>query len=223
MSASARGIAAFDLDGTVAGGDTFKAYLRFSDFAQARLLVSPAVPCRRDRAVCDRSARQYSWAKCTLMAATFGGRPWGALARQTEAFIGGPLRHGIRRDALAAMADHWAAGRRLVLATASSDLYVVPLAQRLGFDDVVCTRVARAADGAISGKLESGNCYGRAKLERVLAWRAAAGIVGPMWVYSDHHADLPLLAAADVAFAISASRRLRAAAPAHGIHLVEWK
>lgn len=222
MSASARGIAVFDLDGTVARGDTFKAYLRFC--ISRRPGCWYRLPCLAGAiALFAIGRRDNTWVKCTLMAATFGGRPWGALARQTEAFIGVLLRHGIRRDALAAMADHRAAGRRLVLATASPDLYVVPLAQRLGFDDVVCTRVARAADGRISGKLESGNCYGRAKLERVLAWRAAAGIVGPMWVYSDHHADLPLLAAADVAFAISASRRLRAAAPAHGIHLVEWK
>jgi HAD superfamily hydrolase (TIGR01490 family) len=222
MSVSARGIAVFDLDGTVAREDTFKAYLRFCIARRpGRWYRLPWLAGAIALFAIGR--RDNTWVKCTLMAATFGGRPWGALARQTEAFIGVMLRRGIRRDALAAMADHRAAGRRLMLATASPDLYVVPLAQRLGFDDVVCTRVARTADGRISGKLESGNCYGQAKLERVLAWRAAAGIAGPMWVYSDHHADLPLLTAADVAFATSASRRLRAAAPAHGIRLVEWK
>ena len=118
MSASARGIAVFDLDGTVARGDTFKAYLRFC--------ISRRPGCWY-RLLCLAGAialfaigrRDNTWVKCTLMAATFGGRPWGALARQTEAFIGVLLRHGIRRDALAAMADHRAAGRRLVLATAN--------------------------------------------------------------------------------------------------------
>jgi HAD superfamily hydrolase (TIGR01490 family) len=221
MSGNSHGLAVFDLDGTVASGDTFRAYL---------LACLSRSPSRWHRvpelagavALFAAGRRDNTWMKCAFLGAIFGGRKWEALEQQTEAFVAALLRNSIRRDALAAMAERRSEGCKLLLATASPDLYVVPLAQRLGFDDVLCTHVARDAEGRLLGTLQDGNCHGQAKLQRVLAWRTAAGVGGPMWAYSDHHADLPLLTAADVAFATSASRRLRAVAPTLGIRLVEW-
>jgi HAD superfamily hydrolase (TIGR01490 family) len=219
--AAGPGIAVFDLDGTLSRGDTFLPFLlgylrrhpeRWTSLPRLAIAV----------------ARYYAGAidngslKTTFLSAIVGGATVDDLRPWVTAFVTRLVRTGLRRDALAVLAEHRAGGRTTVLATASPALYAEPLAAELGFDTVIATRLERDDAGRFTGRLENGNCHGREKAVRFSAWRAASAASGPLWVYTDHHADLPLLDLADRRFAVSPTRRLRDAATRSGIGLLIW-
>src|SRR5207248_343206 len=97
---------------------------------------------------------------------------------------------------------------RLVLATASLDLYVRRLARELGFDETICTHAAWTAEGRVAGTLNGGNLKGEAKLAAVRRVIPAGSGAPFVIAYSDHHADLPLLRWADRAVAVCPTARL---------------
>ena len=215
------GVAVFDLDGTITRRDTFLPFLL--GHLQRTPARWPAVPRLVGAAALFSTGRiDNNLLKAAFLRALLAGaaaddlRPWAA------AFLDALIETGLRREALPALAAHRAAGWTLLLATASPDLYVMPLAARLGFDAVVCTRLAQDHAGRFTGGMAGGNCYGAEKAARVAAWRRATPVRGPLWVYTDHHADLPLLDMADRRIGVSPSRRLRQAAAGHGISLVAW-
>ena len=219
--AAGPGIAVFDLDGTLSRRDTFLPFLL--GYLRRNPARWSALPRLAVAAASYHAGRIDNGAlKIKFLTAILGGATEDDLRPWTTTFLDRLVRGGLRRDALSALAVHRAAGVTTVLATASPELYVVPLAARLGFDAVIATRLARDATGRFTGRLDGGNCHGPEKATRFATWRASARASGPLWVYTDHHADLPLLAMADHRFAVSPTRRLREAADNGSISLVAW-
>jgi phosphatidylglycerophosphatase C len=215
------GIAVFDLDGTISRRDTFLPFLlgwlrrnpsRWKTAPQLAAAVGQHYAGKIDN----------SGLKTTFLAAILAGETDETLRSWTTAFLHQLIGAGLRKDGLATLAAHRTAGWTTVLATASPDLYVTPLAVELGFDATIPTRLERNGGGRITGRLDGGNCYGAEKATRVAAWRTSSGVAGPLWVYTDHHADLPLLDMADRRIGVCASTRLRNAAVDHSVSLVEW-
>lgn len=117
-------------------------------------------------------------------------------------------------------------GRRLVLATASNEFYVLAIADKLGITDVIATP-SRWEDGRLHNRLGGENCYGAAKRLRVEAWMVREEVVGQhVRFYSDHESDLPLfelaVAGGGEAVATNATPALRAIAIARGWRLLHW-
>jgi len=143
-----------------------------------------------------------------------------------ESFAEKMMRHNVRAGAIRSLAENRAAGRRLVLATASSRIWVEPIAAKLGMDDIVATGAIRGLDDYVSHKVDGENCYGPAKLRMIEAWmgvekldRAACRIR----FYSDHISDVPVLEWADEAIAANPHAGLRAEARKRGWTIVDWK
>lgn len=91
--------------------------------------------------------------------------------------------------------EHRAAGRPLVLATTTPYDLVRPLAEALGFDDVIATRYGEV-DGTYDGTIDGEFVWGPGKLKAVQAWAAERGIdLAESYAYSDSFYDLPLLSA----------------------------
>jgi len=91
--------------------------------------------------------------------------------------------------------EHRRAGHLLVLATTTPDVLVRPLAERLGFDEVIGTRYAWR-DGAYTGALEGGFVWGLGKLAAVRDWAEREDVtLEESFAYSDSVYDLPLLSA----------------------------
>jgi putative phosphoserine phosphatase/1-acylglycerol-3-phosphate O-acyltransferase len=104
--------------------------------------------------------------------------------------------------------EHRAAGRKLVLATTTPYELIRPLAERLGFDDVVATRYAEA-DGILTGSLEGGFVWSQGKLSAVRAWADAHGVdLADSYAYSDSIYDAPLLSAVGHPHAVNPDPRL---------------
>ncbi|HEX2039751.1 MAG TPA: HAD-IB family hydrolase, partial [Acidimicrobiales bacterium] len=107
--------------------------------------------------------------------------------------------------------EHRAAGRPVVLATTTPHDLVAPLAERLGFDDVVATRYADDGHGVYTGRLEGEFVWARGKLAAVQRWADEHDVsLRESWAYSDSVYDLPLLSAVGHPHAVNPDPRLHA-------------
>lgn len=105
------------------------------------------------------------------------------------------LAASLQPFALPIFAEHRAAGRPLVLATTTPYDLVKPLADALGFDDVVATRYGER-DGVYDGTLDGEFVWGPGKLRAIEVWAQAKGVaLGESWAYSDSFYDVPMLSA----------------------------
>ncbi len=104
--------------------------------------------------------------------------------------------------------QHQAAGRMVVLTTTTPDHLVRPLAERLGFDDVIATRYGEA-DGAFTGRLEGEFVWATGKLAAVKAWAGVNDVdLVASFAYTDSVYDLPLLSAVGHPCAVNPDPRL---------------
>jgi putative phosphoserine phosphatase/1-acylglycerol-3-phosphate O-acyltransferase len=105
--------------------------------------------------------------------------------------------------------EHRAAGRPLVLATTTPYDLVKPLADALGFDDVVATRYGTKPDGTYDGTFEDEFVWGPGKLRAIERWAKERAVdLAESWAYSDSFYDLPMLGAVGHAVAVNPDARL---------------
>jgi HAD superfamily hydrolase (TIGR01490 family) len=143
-----------------------------------------------------------------------------------ESFAEKQLATNILPGARRSIAADKAAGRRLVLATASYRLYAAAIARRLGFDDVVATETGLDSKGRVVAKIDGANCYGPAKKDMILAWLQREGLERDavhIRFYSDHVSDHHVHRIADEPVAANAHARLVRLARAEGWEVVDWR
>lgn len=219
-----RNVAIFDLDGTITRRDTYTALLlRALQHRPSRLVRALTLPLAA--ATHWAGLRDNAWLKARFLAAILGGIARDELQGLTGPFVAELLQCGLRTRARAAIDAHRAAGDYLLLATASFDFYCLEIGRTLGFDAVVCTR-SEWQDNRLVPVLVTGNCYGVVKLRRVqeLLANLPARLPGParLTVYSDSHADLPILGMADEPVAVNPTRRLAAIAATRCYRVEDW-
>ena len=166
--------------------------------------------------------RDNTWLKVTFFRAILGGLTRTQIDAWSETFLDEFIADSLRPAALDEIERRRTADDTLVLASASLDIYVVPLAHRLGFDHVVCTRVGWDAHGRLSGALRNQNCFGAAKRDTVLDLLKTLPSIDKISVYTDHHSDLPLLQCADHPVAVCPTPKLLAAAKSRGLTVENW-
>jgi HAD superfamily hydrolase (TIGR01490 family) len=216
-------VAVFDLDGTITHADTLRLVLRrgLRRHGPARPLAAVGLPAAWRAAQRDVAARGAF--KARMLDVAFGGRTRAWLDSFVAAFVADLLRDGVKPRARAAIARHRDGGDRLLLATASPDLWVEPIGRALGFDAVLCTRLAWD-DGRFAGRLDGVNLLHDEKRRAVQAWMAAhAGGDAPHAAYTDHHHDLPMLLLAAHPVAVDPTPALAAEARARNIPVEDWR
>ena len=219
-------LAIYDMDRTITRTGTYTPFLLHAAMALDpwRLALSPAVPfvmlAYALRLIDRRRLKELT------QRLLIGGRvPRARLAPAVEAFADFVLRTNIHPGALRQIEQDRAAGRRLVLATASYRFYVEPIARRLRFDDVIATGSVAGLDDIIHARIDGENNYGPAKLRLIEAWLKANAIDRPaatVRFYTDHVSDAPVLEWADVAIAVNPSHGLRLLAAKRGWQTVDW-
>jgi len=115
-------LAVFDLDGTITRRDTFGPFLW--GFLWRRPWRLPRVLLALPGAARYLFNRDRGAFKGAVIHALLGGAQRASLERWAERFVAGLLDHGLYREALDAIAMHRARGDRLLLMSASTDLYV---------------------------------------------------------------------------------------------------
>lgn len=118
--------------------------------------------------------------------------------------------------------DHQAAGRDIVLVSASGDEIVRPIGELLGVTDIIATRMG-VVDGRYSGGIEF-YAAGPAKVGAVRELSAQRGYdLAESYAYSDSISDLPLLEAVGHPTAVNPDRALRKAADQRGWPVQEFR
>jgi HAD superfamily phosphoserine phosphatase-like hydrolase len=148
------------------------------------------------------------------------------LEKVVQDFAAPQIATNIMDGARARLAEDKAAGRRLVLATASWRLYAAAIAQRLGFDDVIATDVQYDDKGRTVARVDGVNCYGLGKLDMIEAWLQQQGLERDtvhIRFYSDHISDSPVHHWSDEAFATNAHARLIRLARDEGWEVLDWR
>jgi phosphatidylglycerophosphatase C len=213
-------IAIFDLDGTITRRDTYRAYLAGFLLRHPRRWLR-AVPLAvaailfAGRVIDDGTMKE--WALYWVLA----GADRAAIDRWNDRFIASCLARNVRRGAVMRIAAHRRAGHRLILATASLDLYVEALAAELGFGETVSTAINWTPEGRVAGSLAGDNLKGERKLA-MLRRRLTAADADTAVAYSDHHGDLPLLRWARRGIAVNPTAALAAAAAREGFAVEDW-
>jgi HAD superfamily hydrolase (TIGR01490 family) len=181
-------LAVFDLDGTLTRRDTMLPFLALVGgrrrVAAALVRTAPALA----RSLLDRARRDD--AKEQLIGLTLAGRRATDVDAAGADYAAHVAETELRPDMVARLRWHLAEGHECVIASASVEAYVVPLARRLGVDRVVATRLEVGADGVLTGRLRGANCRGQEKLRR-LAELLGSRAIG--WAYGDSVDDQAML------------------------------
>lgn len=216
---AARGLAVFDLDGTITRRDTLMPYvLGFLCRHLTRLpgLLRP-VPTLV-RFAMKRADRGDL--KSALIRGTLGGCTRAELDDWTARFVPRLIAHGAWQDALACIVRHRAQGDVLALMSASVDLYVPAIGRALGFTETVCTPLrwdGERLDGALAGR----NCRGAEKARRLTELRSRyPGL--KVTAYGNAASDLGHLCLADRGVLVNGNWRTRRAAKGLGLSCLRW-
>jgi phosphatidylglycerophosphatase C len=87
-----------------------------------------------------------------------------------------------------------------VIVSASYEPYLAVVADQLGVECVLSTRLEIDAGGLCTGRLDGANCRADEKVRRLEAWLAEQGLARErveLWAYGDSEGDRRLLEYAD--------------------------
>jgi phosphatidylglycerophosphatase C len=200
-------LAVFDLDGTLVAGDTLLPFL-VSYGLRRRPWPLVTLPFPLGLYACG--ALSAASAKEQLLVSFLRGQGVDAVAEHAEWFSAGWVRRRLRPTVLSRLRGHQAAGHRVVLLSASPDVYVPTIARSLGIDEVVCTRVAN--DGVVwEGTLVEGNCKGDAKLAQLRRYLGCESWSAHTYAYGDRPEDLPVLRWAEEGYLVTSGLALERA------------
>jgi phosphatidylglycerophosphatase C len=194
---TARVVAAFDFDGTLTEGDNVVPFMR-RVAGLRRLLVRSFA--RAPRILAALARRDRDRLKATMTDVVFAGIDEAAIAAEAAEFADEIVKRRLRVDTFERLHWHLAHGHTVVIVSASYEVYLGVVAERLGLHAAVGTRLELGPDGRYTGRLEGANCRAAEKLRRLDEWLAGQGLRRDeitLWVYGDSEGDRQLLEAAD--------------------------
>jgi len=183
-------MAVFDLDGTLVHGDTLLPFLMSFAWKRRRILPVLGTPAALALWQCRLLSDQK--AKETLLRWFCGEVPLDEINAHARWFCQAWVRPRLKPPVTERLEYHRAAGHRLILLSASPDLYVREIGNDLGFPEVICTRTG-GIDGRCTGRIENFNCKGAEKLRLIQELCVRDGRPQTIFAYGDSRSDLPLL------------------------------
>jgi phosphatidylglycerophosphatase C len=213
-------VALFDLDGTLTHHDTLLPFLA------GYLVRHPARLWRLWRLVpallgFALAGRDRGLLKSRMIRAVMGGDARPIIEAWAERFVAGLQSQGAFRPAgLAMLEAHRSAGDRLVLLSASPDLYVPLIGRMLRFERTVCTEI-RWDGERLDGALRTANRRAEEKvrcLEQLREEYPQAAVTA----YGNSASDIPHLKLADRALLVDGSPGARRRARRLGIPTADW-
>ncbi|MDR1088245.1 MAG: HAD-IB family hydrolase [Coriobacteriales bacterium] len=134
------------------------------------------------------------------------------------------LRQHLRPQAVAALKQHQAEGREVIIVSASFEPIISELCLDLGVENYLCTQM-EVVNGSYTGETESPPPESEHKLYQFVAWADTRyGAEG--WelthAYGDHYSDVPLMEIARHPIAVDPDRRLRGIARERHWTIHDW-
>jgi phosphatidylglycerophosphatase C len=214
-------IAVFDLDGTLTWHDTLlpflAGYVARHPGRLLRLWRLPAALWNYFLGAGDRGVL-----KAAVISMVMGGDERARIDAWADAYVAALRGRGaFRPEALAAVEAHRRAGERLVLLSASPDLYVPRVGSLLGFATTICTEVVwRGA--RLDGALKTANRRGHEKRRCIEALRAQYP-GAPIAAYGNSASDLPHLTEVERPLLVNASGAAQRLAAAAKVPIATWR
>jgi phosphatidylglycerophosphatase C len=207
-------LAVFDLDGTITHRDTLLPYVMGFPMSAPRKYLGMLCLFWTFLLFALR-LRDHGDVKQAFIRSTLRGQTRAKVQAYTSQFVPSVLAVGVFADALARIEQHRREGARLVLMSASTDLYVPAFGAALGFDEVICTGVQWDGD-RLDGRLTTPNRRGTEKTRCFDALRKAhPGAVTA--AYGNAGSDLDHMRLADQPLLVNASASARRAAKRLGV------
>ncbi|MCU9948060.1 HAD family hydrolase [Pseudomonas sp. PDM13] len=208
-------LALFDLDNTLLGGDSDHAW---GDYLCERgILDGDAYKSRNDEFYQDYLAGRLNITDYLNFSLEILGRTEMAQLEQWHReFMRDCVEPIILAKGEALLAEHRAAGDKLVIITATNRFVTGPIAARLGVETLLATE-CEMANGRYTGRTTDVPCFREGKVTRLERWLAETGLsLEGASFYSDSLNDLPLLERVTRPVAVDPDPKLRAEAERRG-------
>jgi len=183
-------LAVFDLDGTLVRGNSFLPFLVSYAWRRRRVWPLLMLPLYLGLYACrilsDRAAKER------VLISFLRGQSTASVDEHAGWFCGWWVRHKLNEEVIGRLREHQQAGHRVILLSASPDVYVPAIGAFLGIDEVVCTQVS-ADDERWDGAIIGVNCKGDAKIELLRQRLEPHAVPSRSYAYGDSRSDLPLL------------------------------
>ncbi|MGH9080694.1 MAG: HAD family hydrolase [Acidimicrobiales bacterium] len=211
-------VAAFDFDGTLTDGGSVFGFLSALAGRPAVVVASAAMAPQLALAALaggTRADRTKERLFQRVLAGTEVGRLAAVAARYGQDHVATHLRTDVRDR----LDWHRRRGDRVVIVSASPEVYVREAADHLGADGLIATRLEVAGDGTVTGRYDGANCRGDEKLRRLRRWIEESGATaGQLWCYGNSRGDLTMLRAADVGVNVGRLGRMGPLRAYPGLH-----
>ncbi|MEI7653909.1 MAG: HAD-IB family hydrolase [Actinomycetota bacterium] len=195
-------VAAFDLDGTLTEGGSVVSWLRHVG-GTPRVLRSVLARLLPLAVGAVASGTRADTAKESLFRAVLAGRPVDIVAAQSLDYAHDHVERYPRPHVIARLRWHLEQGHRVVIVSASPEIYVQRVAEILGAHHAIGTRLAVNEKGQLGGGYDGANCRGAEKFRRLHAWLKENDSVDgkvELYAYGNSRGDRRLLAAANHAY-----------------------
>jgi phosphatidylglycerophosphatase C len=191
-------VAAFDFDGTLTeGGSVLDFLMALSGRTRVWAATASLAPGLAHGALAGGAAADQT--KEQLFERIVAGEEVARVEEVAERFARHHLSGHLRPDVRERFDRHRHRGDRVVIVSASPEVYVRVAGELLGAHGVVATRLAVDDRGALTGRYDGANCRGEEKLRRLRAWMDEDGTTPDrLWAYGNSRGDLRMLDAADV-------------------------
>ena len=200
-------LAIFDLDNTILNGD--------SDYSMINYLIDINLLDKNAKLKNDEFILNYKQGQLDFNQYTnFALKPYIGMTQNEineviHPFVEKIIEPMINIFALKLLHEHYENGDKILLASATNELIVKPIAERLEIKNVIATKV-EFKDNKCTGKFISPSALGEGKLKLVKSWikdnqyKNFKGVT----FYSDSINDLPLLEAVQFPIAVNPDQTL---------------
>ena len=211
----------FDLDGTITQRDTYLPFL-FGLLLRRPWIIYRLIGLPFAVVMHIAGMRSNTWLKKVFLKAFMKGMTQDQVCEWIELFADRVVSTGLREGAVSELNKHIDAHACVLLVSASLDIYVNRIGDKLGVHATLCTEVEWDENGQLTGGLKTENCYGQEKIVRLQKWLKQHGAEVVSVAYSDHHSDIPLLSFAEMGVAVSPSKKLAGIIHSSQLKLVHW-
>jgi phosphatidylglycerophosphatase C len=193
-------IVAFDFDGTLTRSDTVVPFLRLVAREGSTMRLVGRSAARAHKAVAAIARRDRDRLRALATEAVFAGVAAADVDRLAAAYGRRIVERRLRPDTVDRLRRHRDQGHRVVIVSASYEPYLTVVADQLGVECVLSTRLETDAGGICTGRLDGDNCRADEKVRRLEVWLAEQGLTREqveLWAYGDSEGDRRLLEYAD--------------------------
>lgn len=185
-------LALFDFDGTITRKDTLIEFMRFSQGTfRASLVFIRLLPSAVKFALKLISNQEF---KEVFLRLAYCGADANWLKECAEAFTKQQLPGLIREKAKKRIQWHRDRGHRIVLVSASADIWLEPWCRQEKIE-LICSHL-EVVDGKLTGKIAGKNCRKAEKVSRIKA-EIDVSEYSKIYAYGDSSGDTEMLAFAD--------------------------